>query len=259
MATHPALRSFEYWAYQYKRTWRASLATGFLSPVLYLAAMGLGLGTLVNHHRSSGSLGGVSYLVFVAPGVLVAASMQVATLESTFPVMGGIKWLKTYHAMLASPIRVVDLLYGHLLWMAVRIATAATIFLAVMAAFGAPRSPEVLLALPVALLTGMAFACPIAAFAATAENDQPFIALFRFAIVPMFLFSGTFFPLSQLPAFLRAVAYVTPLWHGVALARALSLGNASVGAAMGHVAYLVAVAGLGVWWARRTFVRRLAG
>lgn len=253
------LRAYSYWSYQYRRIWRASLATGFLTPALFLAAMGLGLGSLVNRHGASADrLGGVTYLQFIAPGLMAAAAMQMAAIEGAFPVMGGIKWMRTYHAMLATPLRVTDVLYGHLLWMATRVALVSTIFLGVMAAFGAPRSPEVVAAVPVAVLTGMAMAAPVAAFTATRETDQPLIAVFRFVVIPMFLFSGTFFPISQLPGWLRPLAYVTPLWHGVALSRALSLGNASIAASGGHVAYLAGCIAFGVIAGRRTFIRRLA-
>jgi len=254
-----SLRAYSYWAYQYRRIWRASLASGFLTPALFLAAMGLGLGSLVNKHGSSSArLGGVSYLAFIAPGLMQASAMQMASIEGMFPVMAGIKWLRTYHAMLASPLQVVDVLYGHLLWMATRVALVSSLFLGVMEAFGAPRSPEVLAAVPVAVLTGMSMAAPVAAYTATRETDQPLIAVFRFVVIPMFLFSGTFFPVTQLPGWLRPLAYVTPLWHGVALSRSLSLGNASVAAGMGHVAYLAGCIAVGVIVARRTFVRRLA-
>lgn len=254
-----ALRAYAYWSFQYRRTWRASLASGFLTPALFLAAMGLGLGTLVNRHGSSASnLGGVSYLAFIAPGLMAASAMQMAAIEGMFPVMAGIKWVRTYHAMLATPLRVVDVLHGHLLWMATRVALVSTIFLGVMAAFGAPRSPEVVLTVPVAVLTGLSLAVPVAAFTATRDSDQPLIAVFRFVVIPMFLFSGTFFPVSQLPTWIRVVAYATPLWHGVALSRALSLGTASVAAGVGHAAYLVAWIAVGTALARRTFVRRLA-
>ncbi len=227
-------------------------------PVLYLTAMGLGLGSLVNRHAAPTRLGGVSYLVFLAPGLMAAAAMQSATMESTWPVMGGIKWTKTYHAMLATPLRVSDVLYGHVCWMALKVSLVSTIFLGVMAAFGAPRSPEVVLAVPVAVLTGLAYATPFAGFVATRQSDQPIIAIYRFLIIPMFLFSGTFFPVSQLPAAIRPLAYVTPLWHGVSLCRALSLGDATPAAALGHVAYLVALTVIGLAIARRTFASRLA-
>src|SRR5437764_13186324 len=209
----PAVRSLQSWAYRYKRTWRGSAVSGVLQPVLFLAAMGLGLGSLVNSGHAT-SLGGVTYLVFLAPALLAAGAMQTAALESTWPVMAAVKWLKTYDAMLATPLRVRDLLFGHLTWIAARVTISCAVFLVVMAAFGAIESPQDVFLLPAAVLTGLAFAAPIAAYAITLERDAALTAIFRFAIIPMFLFSGTFFPISQLPAALRPVAYVTPLWHG---------------------------------------------
>lgn len=251
-------RAYRYWTYMYKRTWRATLASGFLTPVLFLAAMGVGLGTLVDRHGGSARLGGVSYLDFIAPGLMAASALQTASLEGMFPVMAGIKWIKFYQAMLASPLTVADVLYGHLLWMATRVGMVSVIFLGAMVAFGAPHSVEVAAAVPVAVLTGMSMAVPAAAFTATRDSDQSLISIFRFLVMPMFLFSGTFFPLTQLPGWIRPLAYITPLWHGVALCRALSLGDASLPASLGHVGYLLAVVLVGVLVARRTFARRLA-
>ena len=233
----PAVRSLQSWAYRYKRTWRGSLVSSVLQPVLFLAAMGLGLGSLVNRGQTAPSrLGGVSYLVFLAPALLAAGAMQTAVLEASWPVMAAAKWIKTYDAMLATPLRVRDILVGHLTWIAVRVLMVCTIFLVVMAAFGAVKSPEAVLLIPAGLLTGLAFAAPTAAYAVTRERDSGLSALFRFGVIPMFLFSGTFYPVSQLPAALRPVAYLTPLWHGVDLCRHLALWLVA-GAAIANVTY----------------------
>src|SRR5690242_9921726 len=120
MATPASIRVLQHNLVVYKRTWRGGGVFSFLSPLLYLAAMGLGLGSLIKGQKTA-SLGGISYLSFVAPGLLAATVMQVATAESMFPIMGGIKWFKTYHAMLATPIKVRDLVAGQLLWIAVRL------------------------------------------------------------------------------------------------------------------------------------------
>jgi lipooligosaccharide transport system permease protein len=258
VATPAAVRSLEYWAYQYKRTWRGSLVSSFLNPVLFLAAIGVGLGSLVDKSgHSADRLGGVSYLAFLAPGLLAAACMQTAANEASYPVMGAIKWIRTYHGMLATPLDVDDVLLGHQLWMAVRILSTATIFLVVMAAFGAASSWLALLTVPAGLLTGLAFAAPIAALAASQDNDLSFATLFRFVIIPMFLFSGTFFPVSQLPLGMRLVAYLTPLWHGVDLSRSLALGRARLGMTVLHVVYLGAWVVAGLVVATRTYRRRL--
>jgi lipooligosaccharide transport system permease protein len=161
--------------------------------------MGLGLGKLVDAHGTAG-LGGVSYLAFLAPGLLAATAMQTAVGESTYPVLASVKWMKTYQAAAATPLRPADLQRGHLLFTAMRLTMNSAIFLVIMAAFGAVRSPWVLAALPVAVLTGLAFATPIEAYAVTRDKDQSFAMLFRFGMIPLFLFSGTFFPITQLPA-----------------------------------------------------------
>ena len=256
MAGAFAIREFRFWLTNYRRTWRGSIYSSVLNPVLYLGAMGLGLGTLVNA-RHAGGLGGVSYLVFLAPGLLAATAMQTAVGESTYPVLGSVKWLKTYQAAAATPLRPADIFHGHLLFTAMRLSMNCVIFVAVMAGFGAARSPGVLAALPVAVLTGLAFAAPIEAYAVTRTKDQAFALLFRFGMIPLFLFSGTFFPVSQLPEWIRPVAYATPLWHGVALCRSLSLGTATLGGALGHIAYLLLLTAVGIAAGQRTYVRRL--
>jgi lipooligosaccharide transport system permease protein len=252
-----ALRAFEYWAFQYRRTWRGSAVSTVLFPVLFLASMGLGLGTLVDSSTSRG-VEGHSYLVFLAPGLLAATAMQTGVGESTYPVMGAIKWVKTYHAMLATPLGVLDVMVGHLLYIAARVLLGSVVFLAVMTAFGAVDSPLGLLTLPAAVLTGMAFSAPVAAFAAVNENDAGFAILMRFVVTPLFLFGGVFYPVQQLPMVLEQLAYLTPLWHGVALSRGLALGTVSVGAALGHALYLSAWIAVGTWFAARSYRRRLA-
>jgi lipooligosaccharide transport system permease protein len=240
---------------EYRHFWRSSLVSTVLEPALFLAAMGLTLGVLVD--RGSGLPDGLSYLAFLAPGLLAASAMQNASFESTYPVLGAIKWDKTYEAVLATPAGIRDIVVGHLLYVAFRVGTAAALFLGVLVLFGAAASPLVVLAVPAAVLTGLAFAAPITAFAARLENDTGFAALQRFLILPMFLFSGTFFPVSQLPAFFEWIAYLTPLWHGVALSRGLALGTLEGGPALLHVAYLLAWFGVGVVLTLRSFRRRL--
>ena len=240
-----AVREFRYWLTNYRRTWRGSIYSSVLSPLLYLGAMGIGLGKLVNAHGTA-RLGGLSYLAFLAPGLLAAAAMQAGVEESTYPVLGSVKWRRTYYAAAASPLRPADLFHGHLLFTTMRLAMNSAIFLAVMALFGAVASPWALAALPAAVLTGLAFAAPVEAWAITVTTDTSFALIFRFGMIPLFLFSGTFFPITQLPAWLRPLAYATPLWHGVALCRSLSLGTATLGGALGHIAYLLLLTAAGI-------------
>jgi lipooligosaccharide transport system permease protein len=243
----PAVHVFEHRWLSYKRTFRASVFSSFLSPVLFLTAMGLGLGTYVDA-GSNAALGGVTYIQFLAPGLLAATAMQSAAFEATFPIMAGIMWNKVFHAMAATPISVRDIAAGNLAWIAARLTMISTVFTLVIIAFGAAAAPTIVLAIPAAVLTGMAFAAPIAAFATTQYNPNKFNAIFRFGILPLFLFSGTFYPISSLPEPLQVVAWLTPLFHGVELTRALSLGTVSADplAAVIDVAYLSIMFAIGV-------------
>jgi lipooligosaccharide transport system permease protein len=253
-------RVVEHRALQYRRTFRASIFSSFLSPVLFLAAMGLGLGTYVDQSGNANqALGGLTYLQFLAPGLLAATAMQSAAFEAAFPIMGGLTWQRTFHAMYATPIGPRDIVLGNIVWITIRLAMIAAIFTAVMTLFGAVASPLILLAIPAAVLTGLAFATPIAAFSATQRTPEKFNVLFRFGITPLFLFSGTFFPISNLPPLLQPIAWLSPLWHGVELTRGLALGTIGEAPllALVHVAVLVTLTALGLAWAYRTVEARL--
>jgi lipooligosaccharide transport system permease protein len=239
----------------YRRTWRGSLFGSFLTPLLYLTAMGIGLSQLMARGGTD-LLGGVPYLDFLGPGILASSCMQTASFESTYPIMGKISWRRNYEAILATPIEVHHLLIGELSWIAFRLTTMATVFMIVLTLFGIPRSPLALLAIPAAVLTGVAFAAPIIAFSATRHNDSGFAALFRFIINPLFLFSGTFFPVSQLPDAVEWVAAATPLYHGVALVRGAVLDNMPSTWPL-HVAYLVVWVAITGYIAYRLLRRRL--
>ena len=171
--------------------------------------------------------------------------------------MAAIRWTRQFHAMLATPLGIRDVVFGHQLYAATRVAIASAIYLVAIAAFGAVHSWLAVLALPAAVLLGLAFSAPIVAIAGRMETDQGFNAIFRFGITPMFLFSGTFFPVSRLPQGIREIAWATPTWHGVDLIRHLTLGSASLWPSLGHVAYLALWVGVGVWLATRTFTTRL--
>jgi lipooligosaccharide transport system permease protein len=251
-------RVFEPRFLQYRRTFRSSIFSSFLSPILFLTAMGLGLGSYVSSSAVP-SLGGVSYLVFLAPGLLAATAMQSASFEATYPIMGGLVWNKIFHAMYATPISPRDIALGNLAWIAARLTLISAVFTLVMVVFGAAASPLVVLAIPAAVLTGMAFAAPIAAFSATQKTPDRFSAIFRFGITPLFLFSGTFFPLSSLPAYLQPLGWLTPLYHGVALTRGLSVGTIPDDPlfAIVHLVALLAFIAVGTWAMIRTVERRL--
>jgi lipooligosaccharide transport system permease protein len=251
-------RVFEYRLLSYRRTFRSSIFNSFLGPIMFLTAMGLGLGSYVDAGGGA-ALGGVSYLAFLAPGLLAATAMQTAAFEATFPIIGGLVWSRVFHAMYATPIRPSDIALGNLAWIAFRVILVSAVFTLVVVLFGAASSPLIVLAIPVAVLTGMAFAGPIAAFSATQRTMEKFNAVFRFGITPLFLFSGTFFPVESLPLFLQPVAWITPLYHGVALSRGLSLGTAGEDPLLMvvHLAVLVGFIAVGAWATTRTVARKL--
>ncbi|MEO7295558.1 MAG: ABC transporter permease [Candidatus Limnocylindria bacterium] len=242
----------------YKRLWHRSLAFGFIQPVLFLTAMGIGIGALLTP-ASLEAFGGVSYIDWLGPGLLAAMSMQTATFESTYPIMNKIMWGRNYEAMLSTPVGIRSIVYGELAWTAFRIGSLAAVFLVVLVVFGIVRSPLAILAVPFAMLIGTAFAACLIAFTATQKNDVGFSAIFRFVINPLFLFSGTFFPLTNLPEPLRAVAWATPLFHGVELVRGSILNQLNPATAPIHLAYLLVMFGVGAWFAERTLTRRMAG
>ncbi len=257
MAVPASLRVVEANARVYKRTWRGSVITTFLNPVLYMAAMGVGLGKLVDTGSGSALLDGVSYLSFLAPGLLAAAAMQTGAGDGAYPVMAGMKWTKTYHAALATPIGTRDLVLGHLGWVLARVILTTVVFAAVMVLFGAAEPAAGLAAVLPAVLTGLAFAAAVTGYTAALESEYGLSSLFRFGIVPMFLFSGTFFPVTQLPEWLQPVAYVTPLWHGVELSRASALGTDPAWPPAVHGAYLGLWVAVGTLVAFANFRRRL--
>jgi len=250
-----AVRMVQRNALVYRRVWRGSVFSSFLQPTLFLIAMGFGLGRLIDP-RAAALPGGVSYLEFLAPGLLAAAAMQAATFESTYPVLGRMTWHRNYEAISATPMTPADLVLGELAWIGLRLATIAGAFLLVMTLFGIPRSARVLLAVPAAMLTGLAFAAPTMAYAGTLKSSGTFNVLYRFGVTPLFLFSGVFAPVTRLPEWLQVVAWWTPLFHGVELVRGITLDQVPH-RWPAHLGYLVLLVVVGAVSAMTTFRRRL--
>jgi lipooligosaccharide transport system permease protein len=246
MASPLSLRVFEAEARIYRRTWRGSVVSSFLNPILYMFAMGVGLGSLVDANMPGG-VDGVSYVMFIAPGILVASAMQTGANEGAWKVMGGIEWQKTWQARLASPIGIEGLLLGHLFWSTARVFSVSVVFAVVIAVFRVAPLLESLVAVIPAVLVGSAMVSATTAFTVRLKGMQGLAMYFRFVIIPMFLFSGAFFPITQLPTWLQPVAFATPMFHGVELARAIMLDQSPVVAWWASVLYLVAwIVGFGV-------------
>jgi len=183
--------------------------------------------------------------------------MQTAASVTTFPVKAGLKWLRTYHAVVATPVRVRELVAGVLLWAGVRVIVACALFALVAAVGGAFTSPLAVLSPVAGLLCGLAFAAGLAAVTSGTDADQWLVAIFRFVLVPLFLFSGTFFPIEQLPDWIEPLAWLTPLWHGVELSRGFATGELDGPLIAVHVAYLVVFTAVGAAIAVRACETRL--
>ena len=257
-ATENLARQYDYWVTLYRRTWKGTLVTSFLMPLMYLAAMGIGLGSFVDDNSAGAqALGGESYLQFIGPGLLAATAMQTAMFEATYPVMSGIKWQRFFYSMIATPLRPADVVFGNLAFIAFRTVSTCAVFAGVIALFGGMSSWLGVLTIPVALLVGMAYASPVFAISARLKSEAGFSLIFRFGLIPMFLFSGAFFPVSQLPDVVEWLAYLTPLWHGVELSRGLALGEIEVLPMLGHTAYLLLWFGVGLWLSVTGLTKRL--
>lgn len=252
-----ALRVTEAGLRLWRRTWHANAFTAFVSPVLFLVAMGLGLGSLVDAGPGSGGLAGLSYVSFVGTGLLAATTMQNAASESAWPVMMGVKWTRTYHAVVATPVGPAEIALGHTATVAVKTGASALVFAVVMTLFDVAGPARSLLAVLPAVATGLAVGPAVVAYTSLVEQDQALAYLFRFGIVPMFLLSGTFFPVAELPGWVRPVAWATPLWHGVQLTRSAAAGVATVLPAGLHAAYLAAWTVAGLLAAMHLLRRRL--
>ncbi|MCI0545533.1 MAG: ABC transporter permease [Actinobacteria bacterium] len=245
----------------YRRTWRGTVISTFVNPVFFLSAMGLGLGTLVD----SGSVElGVPYITFVATGLMAANAMQVGASEGSFPVMAGIKWRKQFHATITTPVTPADIVLGRTVLEVLRLVFVLGVFTVIAAAFGALELRTALLAIPPAVLTGTAFTTVVTAYStanAINHNDaQALTTLFRFGITPLFLFSGTFFPITNLPQVFQYVAYGTPLFHGVELVRKIALPGTGMVTTIPlwvHFVYLGVMTAIGLVLATRLLDKAL--
>lgn len=226
-------------------------------PVAYLFAMGVGLASVVE--TGNAAIGGVSYLVFIAPALLVSAAVMTAANEFTFPVMAGFKWRRTYFGPHASPLTPGQIAAGHIMAVTLRLVLQSALYFAAVALFGASPSGWGWVGILVATLTGLAFGLPLMAYSASITEDKgQFALVMRFIVMPLFLFSGTFFPLDNLPPAVRWVGWISPIWHGTELGRVLSFGYGEPPLlTVLHVAVLTGMAVIGWVLTRRRFALRM--
>jgi lipooligosaccharide transport system permease protein len=253
--TSPTLRVAEANLRIYRQTWRGSVISSFAVPIFTLLAMGGGLGRLVDSGSGTGT---GSYLGFVAPALLAVTAMMTAAGESTYPVVAGIKWTKSYHAALATPIAPRDLVTGLVGFLGVRVLFNLVVYALIMVLMNAMDLGPALAASIPAAFTGLAFATPVIAWAAKLDDDRALSSFFRFGVMPLFLFSGTFYPVSQLPDWVQPIVWLSPLWHGIELSR----GAAGVPGSPHfpwwiHFALLSILFVAGLFIAMRNFTKRL--
>jgi lipooligosaccharide transport system permease protein len=253
-----ALHAFRYWLKLYSRTWKGTFVISVVNPLLFLLGVGVGIGHLVNHGHPA-TLGGVSYTDFFASGLLAASAMQTGFVESGGRVTVAAGWSGAYRSAVTTPLEPDDILAGHMLYVAFRVLTSTAAFIAVMELFGTISGWWVFAVWPAALLTGLAFAAPLAAWTVTLRQYAQVNSFFRFVFMPMYMFSGTFFALGELPHLVQLLVSVLPLTQGVDLCRSLSLGHPSLPAVAARTAYLMLFMVGGLLTARVTFRRRLHG
>lgn len=252
-----SVRALEYFLLIYSKVWHGSMFSTTLLPVLYMLSIGLGVGGMMD---DSAALGGLEYATFIAPGILCATAIQLVGFEFTYPVFGGYReWGGHYKAMRSTSLRLMDILNGHLLYtLAFRVPLAVGIFAIVLLFFGAYDSWLAPLAVPAAIVAAAACGTLLFAYTSFIDNEVGLAVIQRFAIIPLTLFSGVFFPIDQMPDYLRPLAYASPLWHGVELARSATAGVDTAWPVPAHLGYLVALFALGWWLSLRMMTKRLA-
>jgi lipooligosaccharide transport system permease protein len=248
--------------YRLRNMWkwkRAIIVYGLGNPILYLASVGVGVGSLVNA-KSGGGIDGVPYLTFLAPALLASAAIQAGMDEVTMPVLAGFIWSKLFYAMNATSLTAAQIANGVLMASAARVVFTAFAYWTVLLLFGAVPVTSAVSLIPSAIFAAITFATFMMWIAAKVKNDDGFFALTgRFVITPMFLFSGTFYPLQSLPMTVQWIGWISPLWHATEMGRALSYGQGTSAPLFWvHICYLSAIAAVGLRMAHRQFERRLS-
>ncbi|WP_051704245.1 ABC transporter permease [Glycomyces sp. NRRL B-16210] len=254
-ATVGAWRAFNLQLALYRHVWHGTAFTSMLLPILYMVSVGIGVGSYID----PASLGGLEYAAFIAPGLICSVAVMMLGNDMVFPVFGGYQdWGGAYLAQRATPLRPLDILNGHLAYAVLfRPLTNCTIVVIVLAFFGVYSSAWAALAIVAAVLTSAALAPWLHFWASSIKNDANLNMIFRFAVMPISLFSGVFFPADQMPGFLQPLVWISPLWHGTELARAATADVAPALPPLAHIAYLVLLAVAGWFAARRVIQRRL--
>jgi lipooligosaccharide transport system permease protein len=250
--TLPAVTVLEAHFTRFRPRWKGNLLMTLVQPVLLVLAFGVVVGRYV------GDIDGMPYIDYVVPGMIAAGALQMAILDGTYPVRGNMYWLKLYDVQAAAPLRVADILGGHIGFLTAKVAVSSAVFLIVGGVAGVLHSAWAIVVVPVAVLVALAGALPTFAFSVAVGNPTYLELIIRCGLLPMTLFAGVFYPVESLPVGVRLFAYVSPLWHGVELCRGASYGALPFWPAAGHVAALLLWAAAGWWFAARAFGTRLS-
>ena len=235
------------------------LGIAIANPVLYLVSIGLGVGAYIDKNTGGMGVDGVSYITFLAPALLATAAIQGAIDESVYPTLEGFKWDKIFFSMNSTPLSGNHIAMGVFFNSVIRVTFTAVIYWFVMLAFGVLESPRAWLAIFTAIMAGAAFGAMMQALAGMLENEDIFFTVLqRFVIMPLFLFSGTFYPLTNMPIYLQWIGWISPLWHATELGRWLTYGHEiSTLMLYAHFVFLNSILVIAVIASRRIFTRRL--
>lgn len=236
---------------------RIIIFVAIANPVLYLISIGIGVGSLID---GNSPVDGINYLTFLAPALLASAAIQGMLDEVIFPTFQGFKWYKNFFAMNATPLTGRDIAGGVFFSALIRTVFTVSVYTITLYFFGALKSSKALLVVPTAILAGAGFGALILALAARAKSDDLFMMITgRFIMMPLFLFSGTFYPLEQMPVFLQWIGWISPLWHATDLGRLLTYGSdVSVEMVIVHLTYMLVMLVVGLFFAFRNYSKRLA-
>ena len=241
--------------------WKIIITTiDIANPLFYLIAIGVGVGVLISKNSGTSGTGGIPYLAFIAPALLASTAIQGTLDEVVFPTIEGFKWRKLFFAQNATPISGAQIALGVYLAAIARAFFSVTIYYLLLLVFNVVELSESFLLVPTAIFGGASFGALMLFFAATVEKDDFFFTVLgRLVIMPMFLFSGTFFPLDVMPIYLQPIGWVSPLWHATELGRHASYeyGLSGLMIAM-HIIYLFTFLAVGLTLAPKQFERRLA-
>ncbi len=259
-------RRFAWWylaeyRIRHMRKWvTAILIFGIGNPILYLFSIGLGIGALVDANSGGAGVDGVPYLTFLAPALLASAAIQGAQDETVFPVMQGFIWDKGFFAVNSTPVSSRDIVHGVLTAALIRTLITTAIYELVLLGFGGVTLANMLPMYVTAILAAMAYSCVMVGMAGYASENGSFMEVVqRLIIFPMFMFSGTFYPIETTPIYLQWFGWISPLWHATDLSRAISYGHTiEPWVLVVHIAYLALWAVVGLAIAYPKFAKRLS-